>query len=219
MRQIVLDTETTGLEPAQGHRIIEIGCVELADRRLTGNDLHLYIHPDRDIDQGAIDVHGITLEFLDDKPRFHEQVCRLVSEGLLVGKAAQVSNLRHPGIDRLWTGTTTAGCVNAVLGEHSGRQVATALPGVLSWPASSTLMFLPFMLMARGSAAPDWAVRPHAAGSTANWTLIIYVGGTGTALRRQNIAAQSALSPGIALAHDLGPLCCLQLTGLAIAAE
>ena len=72
MRQIVLDTETTGLEPAQGHRIIEIGCVELADRRLTGNDLHLYIHPDRDIDQGAIDVHGITLEFLDDKPRFHE---------------------------------------------------------------------------------------------------------------------------------------------------
>lgn len=72
MRQIVLDTETTGLEPAQGHRIIEIGCVELADRRLTGNDLHLYVHPDRDIDQGAIDVHGITLEFLDDKPRFHE---------------------------------------------------------------------------------------------------------------------------------------------------
>ena len=72
MRQIVLDTETTGLEPAQGHRIIEIGCVELADRRLTGNDLHLYIHPDRDIDQGAIDVHGITLEFLDDKPRFRE---------------------------------------------------------------------------------------------------------------------------------------------------
>ncbi|MES1930645.1 DNA polymerase III subunit epsilon [Salinisphaera dokdonensis CL-ES53] len=72
MRQIVLDTETTGLEPTQGHRIIEVGCVELSDRRLTGNDLHLYIHPDRDIDQGAIDVHGITLEFLDDKPRFGE---------------------------------------------------------------------------------------------------------------------------------------------------
>ena len=72
MRQIVLDTETTGLEPTQGHRIIEVGCVELANRRLTGNDLHLYIHPDRDIDQGAIDVHGITLEFLDDKPRFAE---------------------------------------------------------------------------------------------------------------------------------------------------
>jgi DNA polymerase-3 subunit epsilon len=72
MRQIVLDTETTGLEPAQGHRIIEVGCVELANRRLTGNDLHLYIHPDREIDQGAIDVHGITLEFLEDKPRFAE---------------------------------------------------------------------------------------------------------------------------------------------------
>ena len=72
MRQIVLDTETTGLEPAQGHRIIEVGCVELANRRLTGNDLHLYIHPDREIDQGAIDVHGITLEFLADKPRFGE---------------------------------------------------------------------------------------------------------------------------------------------------
>jgi DNA polymerase-3 subunit epsilon len=72
MRQIVLDTETTGLEPAQGHRIIEVGCVELANRRLTGNDLHLYIHPDREIDAGAIEVHGITLEFLDDKPRFAE---------------------------------------------------------------------------------------------------------------------------------------------------
>ncbi|MES1925668.1 DNA polymerase III subunit epsilon [Salinisphaera sp. T31B1] len=72
MRQIVLDTETTGLEPEQGHRIIEVGCVELANRRLTGNDLHLYIHPDREIDQGAIEVHGITLEFLDDKPRFAE---------------------------------------------------------------------------------------------------------------------------------------------------
>lgn len=72
MRQIVLDTETTGLEPAQGHRIIEIGCVELANRRLTGNDLHLYIHPDREIDAGAMDVHGITLEFLADKPRFAE---------------------------------------------------------------------------------------------------------------------------------------------------
>lgn len=71
-RQIVLDTETTGLEPEQGHRIIEIGCVELANRRLTGNDLHLYIHPDREIDAGAIEVHGITLDFLADKPRFAE---------------------------------------------------------------------------------------------------------------------------------------------------
>jgi len=72
MRQIVLDTETTGLEPEQGHRIIEIGCVELVDRRLTGNDFHRYLQPDRVIDSGAIEVHGITNEFLEDKPRFAE---------------------------------------------------------------------------------------------------------------------------------------------------
>jgi len=69
MRQIVLDTETTGLEPEQGHRIIEIGCVELVERRLTGNDYHQYLQPDRLIDEGAMEVHGITNEFLDDKPR------------------------------------------------------------------------------------------------------------------------------------------------------
>lgn len=70
MRQIVLDTETTGLETEQGHRIIEIGCVEVANRRLTGNDLHLYINPDREIDAGAQAVHGISLDDLADKPRF-----------------------------------------------------------------------------------------------------------------------------------------------------
>lgn len=69
-RKIVLDTETTGLEPANGHRIIEIGCVELINRRLTGNNYHVYLQPDREIDQGAIEVHGITNEFLADKPRF-----------------------------------------------------------------------------------------------------------------------------------------------------
>lgn len=74
MRQIVLDTETTGLEPAQGHRIIEIGCVELINRRLTGNTYHQYLQPDREIDQGAIEVHGITNEFLADKPRFADVV-------------------------------------------------------------------------------------------------------------------------------------------------
>ncbi len=72
MRQIVLDTETTGLEPAQGHRIIEIGAVELIDRRLTGNHFHHYLQPDREIDEGALSVHGITREFLADKPRFEE---------------------------------------------------------------------------------------------------------------------------------------------------
>jgi DNA polymerase-3 subunit epsilon len=70
VRQIVLDTETTGLEVSRGHRIIEIGCVELVDRKLTGNHYHQYINPQRDIDQGAIEVHGITPEFLADKPLF-----------------------------------------------------------------------------------------------------------------------------------------------------
>jgi DNA polymerase-3 subunit epsilon len=70
MRQIVLDTETTGLEPEQGHRIIEIGCVEMINRRLTGNNFHQYLQPDREIDRGAVEVHGITNEFLVDKPRF-----------------------------------------------------------------------------------------------------------------------------------------------------
>lgn len=70
MRQIVLDTETTGLEVSQGHRIIEIGCVELVNRKLTGNHYHQYINPHREIDQGAIEVHGITNDFLADKPSF-----------------------------------------------------------------------------------------------------------------------------------------------------
>lgn len=70
MRQIVLDTETTGLEPEQGHRIIEIGCVEMINRRLSGRTYHQYINPARQIDAGAIEVHGITNEFLVDKPAF-----------------------------------------------------------------------------------------------------------------------------------------------------
>ncbi len=78
LRQIVLDTETTGLEPEQGHRIIEIGCVELIDRRMTGNNFHQYLQPDREIDAGAIEVHGITNQFLADKPRFAD-----VSEDLM----------------------------------------------------------------------------------------------------------------------------------------
>lgn len=72
MRQIVLDTETTGLDPQHGHRIIEIGCVEIENRRLTGNHYQVYLNPDRDIDEAAIEVHGITSEFLADKPRFHQ---------------------------------------------------------------------------------------------------------------------------------------------------
>lgn len=69
-RQIILDTETTGLEPSQGHRIIEIGAVEMLNRRLTGNRFHQYLNPQRDIDAGAMEVHGITNEMLVDKPKF-----------------------------------------------------------------------------------------------------------------------------------------------------
>ena len=78
-RQIVLDTETTGLEPSQGHRIIEIGCVELVNRRLTGNNYHQYIQPDREIDEGALQVHGISNEFLANKPRFEDIVDDLMN--------------------------------------------------------------------------------------------------------------------------------------------
>ncbi|MEQ5839203.1 DNA polymerase III subunit epsilon [Paraburkholderia acidicola] len=72
MRQIILDTETTGLNARTGDRIIEIGCVELVNRRLTGNNLHFYINPERDSDPGALAVHGLTTEFLRDKPKFAE---------------------------------------------------------------------------------------------------------------------------------------------------
>ena len=74
MRQIILDTETTGLEPSQGHRIIEIGCVEMLNRRVTDRTFHQYINPGREIDAGAVEVHGITNEFLADKPRFSDIV-------------------------------------------------------------------------------------------------------------------------------------------------
>ncbi|MCQ4270164.1 DNA polymerase III subunit epsilon [Pseudomonas kuykendallii] len=72
MRSVVLDTETTGMPVTDGHRIIEIGCVEVIGRRLTGRHFHVYLHPDREIDEGAIAVHGITLDFLADKPRFKD---------------------------------------------------------------------------------------------------------------------------------------------------
>ncbi len=70
MRQVILDTETTGLEPELGHRIIEIGCIEVVGRRRTGRVFHRYLRPDREIDQGALQVHGLTAEFLQGQPRF-----------------------------------------------------------------------------------------------------------------------------------------------------
>ena len=87
MRQIVLDTETTGLDPRSGHRIIEVACIEMENRRLTGRHLHKYINPEREIDAGAQAVHGITLEFLADKPKFADIVdefLEFISGGELV---------------------------------------------------------------------------------------------------------------------------------------
>ena len=86
-RQIILDTETTGLEPSQGHRLIEIGCVELVNRRLTGNNLHFYLNSGRDSHEEALKVHGITTEFLKDKPKFEavvEELLRYVRDAEII---------------------------------------------------------------------------------------------------------------------------------------
>lgn len=87
MREVVLDTETTGLDPGMGHRVIEIGAVEIAHRRITGEVFHVYLNPDRDIDAGAVEVHGLTREFLEDKPRFadiREDFLRFIAGAELV---------------------------------------------------------------------------------------------------------------------------------------
>ncbi|HEX7386121.1 MAG TPA: DNA polymerase III subunit epsilon [Castellaniella sp.] len=77
MRQVMLDTETTGLEPEQGHRVVEIGCVEILNRRVTDRHLHLYLNPDRDSDPDALRIHGLTTEFLSGHPRFPEIAAQL----------------------------------------------------------------------------------------------------------------------------------------------
>jgi DNA polymerase-3 subunit epsilon len=90
MRRIVLDTETTGLETSFGHRIIEIGCVELLDRKLTGNHFHVYLNPEREIDAGAAEVHGLSTEFLSDKPKFKDIATDLL--GFLKGAELVIHN-------------------------------------------------------------------------------------------------------------------------------
>src|SRR5688500_20371978 len=86
MRQIVLDTETTGLESAKGHRVIEIGCIELRERRRTGERFHCYLDPGREIDRGALEVHGIDDAFLRGKPRFADEI----------GRASGRARVNHP---------------------------------------------------------------------------------------------------------------------------
>jgi DNA polymerase-3 subunit epsilon len=92
MRQIILDTETTGLNPKAGDRIIEVGCIELMNRRATGNTFHRYVNPGRDSEPGALAVHGLTREFLADKPRFEDIVdafCDFVGDAeILIHNAA-----------------------------------------------------------------------------------------------------------------------------------
>jgi DNA polymerase-3 subunit epsilon len=90
MRQIILDTETTGLEPKQGHRVIEIGAIEMVNRRLTGNNFHRYINPERDIDVAAFEVHGISTEFLQEKPVFDDLAVELL--GFIKGAELVIHN-------------------------------------------------------------------------------------------------------------------------------
>lgn len=78
IRQVVLDTETTGIEASKGHRIIEIGCVEMVNRRITGNNLHIYLNPEREVDEGAARVHGMTWDDLRDKPVFADEADRFL---------------------------------------------------------------------------------------------------------------------------------------------
>src|SRR3546814_14637576 len=97
MRQIMLDTETTGLDPVQGHRVVELACVEMENRSLTGRHLHLYLNPDRDSDPEALAVHGLTTEFLSGQPRFEEVAQQLVD---YVKDAEE--NGRASGSERMW---------------------------------------------------------------------------------------------------------------------
>jgi DNA polymerase-3 subunit epsilon len=108
MRQIVLDTETTGLNARLGDRIIEIGCVELVSRRATGNHFHRYLNPEREVEEGALRVHGITNEFLQDKPRFadvaRELVEYLAGAELVIHNAAFDVEFLNAELERLGLG-------------------------------------------------------------------------------------------------------------------
>ena len=111
-RQVVLDTETTGIDPKQGHRIIEIGCVELINRRFTGNNYHVYVNPERIVEQEAIDVHGITNDFLRDKPKYREISQEFFdyingAELVIHNSAFDIGFMDHEFrlLDRNWAGT------------------------------------------------------------------------------------------------------------------
>lgn len=131
MRRIVLDTETTGLDPSEGHRVIEIACVELFDRRPTGRNFHRYLNPDREIDAGAIQIHGLTGDFLADKPRFPDIADEFIEfvEGaeLLIHNApfdagfldAEFALMGRPGIATLCPVTDTLAMAREL---HPGKR-------------------------------------------------------------------------------------------------
>lgn len=114
MRWIILDTETTGLDPAHGHRIIEIGAVEVLNRGVTGNHFHTYLNPDRESDPGALSVHGLTTDFLSDKPRFKDQVDDFLKfiEGaeLIIHNAPFDLKFLNAELDRLGRESVTTFC-------------------------------------------------------------------------------------------------------------
>ena len=130
-RQIFLDTETTGLEPSKGHRIIEVACVEMFNRRLTNHNFHRYLNPERAIDPGAQQVHGLSEEFLADKPRFAEIVDELIDyigDGeLVIHNApfdlgflnAELARLKRPAID---TGRSIIDTLSMAREQFPGRK-------------------------------------------------------------------------------------------------
>ena len=119
MRQIILDTETTGIDPRQGHRIIEIGCVEMIDRKLTGNHYHVYINPERVVEQEAINVHGITNEFLADKPVFRaiadDFLAFIRGAELIIHNAPfDIGFINHEFSLLRWTGVSVEDCCGVI---------------------------------------------------------------------------------------------------------
>jgi len=131
MRRVVLDTETTGLEPAQGHRVIEIACLELSGRRPTGRHFHRYVNPEREVDAAATQVHGLTAEDLADKPRFADIADELLeflgAAELLIHNApfdvaflnAELARLGRPGVDALCPVTDTLALAREL---HPGKR-------------------------------------------------------------------------------------------------
>ena len=131
MRRVVLDTETTGLDVSQGHRVVEIAAVELLDRRPTGRHFHRYLNPEREVDLGAVQVHGLTTEFLADKPRFAdvaEELLAFLDGGeVLIHNAAfdvgflnaELAALGRPGLASLCTITDTLALARSL---HPGKR-------------------------------------------------------------------------------------------------